>query len=171
MIHLHPFPLFKWHHSWLRSWQARPSAPFCVCFQILCLQQLTLHTHSTQSHQLLLDSVPCTPEKVGKIRSTLDSDSETVSDGMSLRVRKTSALLLLHFLFVLFFSMLFARGHLPSAWKSAQITASSYIFTIGHWLWQQYKYILRSQGIKNQHISSKQFQMEHLTTIRAPHHH
>ena len=35
MLPLHPFPLFKWYHNRLRSWEGL-MPQFCVCSQILC---------------------------------------------------------------------------------------------------------------------------------------
>ena len=52
----------------------------------------------------------------------LDSDSATGPDGISLRVLKTCSSALAHPLSVLF-TLSFAQGHLPSTWKSANITA------------------------------------------------
>ena len=62
------------------------------------------------------------PDKVESLLSNLDSDSATGPDGISPRVLKTSSAALAHPLFVLF-TLSFAQGHLPSARKSANITA------------------------------------------------
>ena len=54
--------------------------------------------------------------------SNLDSDSATGPDGISPRALKSCSSALAHPLSVLF-TLSFAQGHLPSAWKSANITA------------------------------------------------
>jgi len=59
---------------------------------------------------------------VESLLSTLNSDSATSPDGISLRVLKTCSAALAQPLSVLF-TLSFAQGHLPSAWKSDYITA------------------------------------------------
>ena len=71
---------------------------------------------------LSLDSVSFSSDKVESLLSNLDSDSATCPDRISSRVLKTCSSALAHPLSVLF-TLSFAQGHLPSAWKSANITA------------------------------------------------
>ena len=78
----------------------------------------TLPSHT----QLFLDSVSFPPNKVESLLSNLNSDSATGPDGISPRVLKTCSAALAHPLSFLF-TLSFAQGHLPSAWKSANITA------------------------------------------------
>uniref|UniRef100_A0A8C4NFZ4 Uncharacterized protein n=1 Tax=Eptatretus burgeri TaxID=7764 RepID=A0A8C4NFZ4_EPTBU len=69
-----------------------------------------------------LDSVSFSPDKVESLLSNLESDSATGPDGISPRVLKNYSSVLAPPLSVLF-TLSFAQGHLPSAWKSANITA------------------------------------------------
>ena len=62
------------------------------------------------------------PDKVESLLSNLDSDSATGPDSISPHVLKACSTALAHPLSVLF-TLSFAQGHLPSAWKSANITA------------------------------------------------
>ena len=59
-------------------------------------------------------------EKVEKFLEAIDSDSATGPDGISSRVRKTCSAALADPLSALF-TLSFARCHLPSAWKYANI--------------------------------------------------
>ena len=92
-----------------------------VCIEILCPKPIAFSTHLTQSHPTIPDSVSFSPDKVESLLSNLDSDSATGPDGISPRVLKTCSSALAHALSVLF-TLSFAQGHLPSAWKSANIT-------------------------------------------------
>ena len=87
----------------------------CVCFYILftnpSLSGPTLPSHT----QLFLDSVSFSPDKVESLLSNLDSDSATGPDSISPRVLKTCSAALDH-------PLSFTQGHLPSGWKSANIT-------------------------------------------------
>uniref|UniRef100_A0A8C4NPF0 Reverse transcriptase domain-containing protein n=1 Tax=Eptatretus burgeri TaxID=7764 RepID=A0A8C4NPF0_EPTBU len=58
------------------------------------------------------------PEKEGKVLSSLNSDSATGLDDISSHVLKTCSAVLVHPL-----SAIFTLDHLPSAWKSTNITA------------------------------------------------
>uniref|UniRef100_A0A8C4R2B4 Reverse transcriptase domain-containing protein n=1 Tax=Eptatretus burgeri TaxID=7764 RepID=A0A8C4R2B4_EPTBU len=79
--------------------------------------------------QLSLDSVSFSPDKVESLLSNVDSDSATGPDGICPHVLKTCSSALAHHLSALahhlsvIFTLSFAQGHLPSAWKSANITA------------------------------------------------
>jgi len=72
--------------------------------------------------QLSLVSVSFSSDKVEIFLSNLDSDSPTSPDGISPHVLKTCSSALVHPLFVIF-TLSFSQGHLPSGWKSANITA------------------------------------------------
>ena len=118
MLPLHVFPLFRWHH--IRLLVRRPNASI-VC-QILFPQPLTLGAHPSSRTQLLLDSV-FSPAKVENVLSTLDFDSATEPDGIHSSVLKICSAGLA-FPRSAFFTLPFVPGHLASAWKSANITAS-----------------------------------------------
>ena len=88
-----------------------------------CVPNPSLSVPTSPSHtQLFLDSVSFSPDKVESLLSNLDSDSATGPDGISPRVLKSCSAALSHPLSVLF-TLSFSQGHLPSAWKSANITA------------------------------------------------
>ena len=72
--------------------------------------------------QLSLDSVSFSPDKVESLLSNLDSDSATALDGINPCVLKNCSSALTHTPSVLF-TLSFAQGHLPLAWKSANIPA------------------------------------------------
>ena len=104
-----------------------------ACEKAECLNSVLSSNSSVQnpllsvpplpSHiQLSLDSVSSSSDKVESLLSNLDSDSATSPDGISPCVIKTCSAALAHPLSVLF-TLSFAQGHLPSAWKSANITA------------------------------------------------
>uniref|UniRef100_A0A8C4PZN4 Reverse transcriptase domain-containing protein n=1 Tax=Eptatretus burgeri TaxID=7764 RepID=A0A8C4PZN4_EPTBU len=88
----------------------------CVPNPLLSVPTLPTHT------QLFLDCVSISSEKVESLLSNLDSDSAIGPDSISPRVLKTCSGALAHPRSVLF-TLSFAQGHLPSAWKSANITA------------------------------------------------
>ena len=92
------------------------ASKFCVPNQSLSVPTLSSHT------QLFLDSVSFSPDKVESLLSNLDSDSATSPDSISPHVLKTCSAALAHPLSVLF-TLSFAQGHPPSAWKSANLTA------------------------------------------------
>ena len=113
MLPFHPFPLFKWYHSRLRSWQGR-IPQFCVCFQISI--SLTPHSWCTPfpvHTQLLLDYLSFALEKV---LSTPDSDSAAGPDDISSHVLNTCSAGLAHPLSALF-TLSFVLDHLRSAWN------------------------------------------------------
>jgi len=87
-----------------------------------CVQNPSLSVPTLPSRtQLSLDSVSFSPDKVESLLSNVDSDSANGPDGISPCVLKTCSAALAHPLSVLF-TLSFAQGHLPSAWKSANIT-------------------------------------------------
>ena len=80
----------------------------CVPNPFLSVPIIPSHT------QLLLNSVFFAPEKVEMFPATLDPDSATGPDGISLHVLKTCPAALAHPLSALF-TLSFTIGHLPSA--------------------------------------------------------
>ena len=88
-----------------------------------CVPNPSFSVATFPSHtQLFLDSVSLSPDKVESLLSNLDSDCATGPDGISQCILKTCSSVLAHPLSVLF-TLSFAQSHLPSAWKSANITA------------------------------------------------
>ena len=86
-----------------------------VCIEILCPKPIAFCTHLTQSYPVP-GSVSVSSDKVESW-----SNCATGPDGISPRVLKTCSSALAHPLSVLL-TVSFAQGHLPSAYKSANIT-------------------------------------------------
>ena len=122
------FPLHPFSYGTSNGHTADTSREKAECLNSVfvaksCVQNPSLSLPTLPSHtQLSLDSVSFSPDKVESLLSNLDSDSATGPEGISPRVLKTCSSALAHPLSVLF-TLSFAQGHLPSAWKSENITA------------------------------------------------
>ena len=87
----------------------------------MCPEPIDFCTHLTQSHPAVPELCPFLPTRWRACCENL-TDSATSPDGISPHVLKTCSVALAHAFSVLF-TLSFPKGYLPSAWKSANITA------------------------------------------------